>query len=72
MRGNKSMLINAVIIAVCVYCVAKYAKMHALEVKAQNKAIESAYNALLERKEFAQEAQAQDKEVYLQAVKLSK
>lgn len=72
MRGNKKMIVNAIILAVCIALVAKYAKTQALNVKAQNKTIENTFNALLERKEFAQEAQAQDKEVYIQAVKLSK
>ena len=66
------MIVNAIVLAVCIGLVAKYAKTQALNVKAQNKTIENTFNALLERKEFAQEAQAQDKEVYIQAVKLSK
>lgn len=66
------MLQTAVIIAVLVVLGARYAKAHALEVKAENKAIENTYYALIERKEFAQEAQAQDAETYQLAKKLAR
>ncbi len=66
------MIVNVMLIACIVFVCGKYAKTQALNVKAQNKTIENTFNALIERKEFAQEAQAQDKEVYIQAVKLSK
>ena len=61
-----------VVLVVLAILAGKYAKAHALAVKAENKAIESTYNALLERKEFAQEAQAQDAETYKLAVKIAK
>lgn len=66
-------MINTLVgIAIAGFVVCKYAKTHALNVKAENKAIESAYNALIDRKEFAQEAQAQDAETYKLAVKIVK
>ena len=66
------MIVNVIILSVVIAIVAKYAKTQALNVKAQNKTIENTFNALLERKEFAQEAQEQDAETYKLAVKLSK
>lgn len=66
------MINTLVVLAIVVFVCSKYAKTHALNVKAENKAIESAYNALIERKEFAQEAQEQDAETYKLAVKLAK
>lgn len=66
------MVETIVLIAVCLFVWAKYAKTQALGIKADNKTIQNNYNALLERKEFAQEAQAQDAETYKLAVKLSK
>lgn len=50
----------------------KYAKTQAVDIKAKNAQIENTYNALLERKEFAQEAKAQDAETYEMAVKISR
>lgn len=66
------MTVNLVILAVAVYLLSKYAKRNAWQVKNENKALENTYNALLDRKAFAQEAQEQDKDTYLQAVKLIK
>lgn len=50
----------------------KFDKQHALSVKSENKAIENTYNALLERKSFAEDANKEDAETYAKAVKLAR
>lgn len=60
------------VLAVLAVLAHKVAKAHALQVRAENKAIQSTFEALQERKEYAQEAQAQDAEIYRLAVKIAK
>ena len=63
---------EVLVISAIVYGLWKFTKAQALEIKAKNVQIENTYNALLERKEFAQEAKAQDAETYALAVKMAR
>lgn len=61
-----------IVICAIIYGLWKFTKAQALEIKAKNVQIENTYNALIERKEFAQEAKAQDAETYALAVKIAR
>lgn len=63
---------SVLLIIVGLFLAHKYARTQAVDIKAKNLQIENTYNALVARKEFAQEAQAQDAETYALAVKISR